>query len=207
MATTVETRSTTGKEMDFGQMGFESLSPRWGRLMALGIAMMILGVLALGVSVFSTVVTVLFLGVIVAAGGIAQIINAFSSKSWGGFFLHLMLGLLYLVAGVIMMMRPAESAISLTLFLGVFFVASGVMRAVSALFSRFPSWGWSAFSGVISFILGLVVLRGMPTSGLWVIGTFVGIDLIFAGASMTGLAFAARRVGGIDRPWRQVPAH
>lgn len=201
MATYVEPRS----EMDYSLIGFESLSPKWGRLMAFGIAMIILGVLALGVSVVSTVVTVLFLGVIIAAGGLAQIFNAFSQKGWGGFFLHLMLGLLYLVAGFIMMTRPAASAISLTLFLGIFFVAGGIMRAVSALFSRYPSWGWAVFSGVISFILGVVVLRGMPSSGLWVIGTFVGIDLIFAGASMTSLAFAARRIGGVDRPWRQSP--
>lgn len=173
--------------------GFETLETKWNHLFIIGIAMSILGIVAILLAGFSTLATVVVLGALVAAGGVAQMAHALSSRGWGGVLLHLLIGILYAVAGVIMMTKPILSAVSLTLFLGIFFLATGAMRAVMAIVTRYPSWGWTLFSGIVTLGLGLIVLAGLPAAGLVTIGIFVGVDLLMGGAALTSLALAAHR--------------
>lgn len=171
-----------------------SARDNWGWLVALGIFLVILGAIAIGASVYTTFFTILFLGATLVLAGIAQLIYSFWVKKWSGFFFSLLTGLLYLIMGGMFLWRPLQAAAALTLLIGSFFVVSGVFRIVTALYNRFDQWGWVVFSGAISLILGLLILEEWPLTSLWVIGLFVGIDLIIYGWTCTLIGLVARKI-------------
>jgi uncharacterized membrane protein HdeD (DUF308 family) len=119
--------------------------------------------------------------------GVAEVINAFQLKAWGKFLLWVLLGVLYIVAGFVTFENPLLAAAFLTLILGAALVASGIMRIILAFSLREGApWIGVAFSGVITLLLGLVVLAHWPVSSLYTLGLFLGIDLVFAGVSWIG---------------------
>jgi len=158
-----------------------ALQKEWWWFLLLGIALVVLGTLALGAAAFASVVAVVYLGLLMLAGGIAQTISAFWAGRWSGFLLTIFIGLLYMVAGVFIISHPVESTIELTLMLAFLFVVCGVFRIVTALVLRFPHWGWPLLNGVIAVLLGVMIYKQWPSSGLWVIGIFIGIEMIFNG--------------------------
>ncbi len=172
----------------------QELQKYWGWLLALGIISIILGILALGSSVFFTMASMIFFGWILLIMGILELAYSFWQRHWGGFFLHLLNGILAVVVGVIMIGNPAASALILTLLLAMFFMVAGLFRILTALYMRFPSSGWRIFNGVITLLLGVLLWAQWPLSGLWAIGMFIGIDLIFSGWSSVMLALAARNL-------------
>jgi uncharacterized membrane protein HdeD (DUF308 family) len=176
--------------------GLGELQHKWGWLMTLGIVMVILGVLALGTEVQATFITVGVLGWLMMIGGAVLIVNSFWSRRWSGFFLHLLMGILYLVVGLLITANPAVGAITLTLLLAAFFLFSGLFRMCMAVAMRYPKWGWGLFSGIITFALGVLIWAQWPLSGLWVIGLFIGIDMIIYGWSLIMFAGAVREIGG-----------
>ncbi len=135
----------------------------------------------MGASVFTTMLSVVLLGALLVVGGIAKIVYAIWLRRWTGFIPTLLVGILYGVVGTYTLLHPAASAIALTLLIAILFLISGVFRVVSSLMLQFQNWGWVLFSGLISICLGGMILAEWPQSGLWVLGLFVGIDLIFAG--------------------------
>jgi uncharacterized membrane protein HdeD (DUF308 family) len=94
---------------------------------------------------------------------------------------------------LIIVANPGAGALVLTLILAVFFMVAGLFRIMAALTMRFPQWGWLLVSGIVTLLLGLLIWRQWPVSGLWVIGLFIGIDMIFCGWSWVMAALAARR--------------
>jgi uncharacterized membrane protein HdeD (DUF308 family) len=184
--------TTLSHNLEYEFRGFHSLRPHTDWLMFLGFALIVLGCVAIGLAFFSTLASVFVLGVLLVVAGVAQGVHAFSTRPWTGFFVQLLAAIFYLVAGGLMIANPMASAMSLTLFLAAFFMCLGVFRAVGAIASRHPRWGWQALSGVISFILGLCIFLGWPATALWVIGTFLGVELIVNGASLISIAAAAR---------------
>jgi uncharacterized membrane protein HdeD (DUF308 family) len=78
--------------------------------------------------------------------------------------------------------------------LASFFVVTGLFRAIAAIMLKFPSWGWSAFSGVITVALGIMLLVQMPVSSLWFIGFAIGVDMVFEGAALIGFGTALRSI-------------
>jgi uncharacterized membrane protein HdeD (DUF308 family) len=175
--------------------GLEPLRAKSGWIIALGIVYVIAGFVALGSVVFATVATVFVVGIMMLIAGAAEVINAFQIKNWGKFLLWLLLGLLYIVAGFVTFENPLLAAAVLTLLLGFSLVASGIMRiALAFSMKEGTPWLWVAFSGAITLLLGLVILAHWPVSGLYILGIFLGIDLIFAGSSWIGVGFGLRRV-------------
>lgn len=174
------------------QTGLESLSKNWGWVLASGIAFVVLGVLALAFSVLTTLASVFVLGWFLAFAGIFEAVHAFRMTRWSGFLLELLAAILYVVVGVLMIVRPAAGALSLTLLIGAFFLVSGIFRTVAAATIRPPRWGWFLMSGVVTLLLGLLIVAEWPASGLWVIGLFLGIDLIFSGTWLIMLALGVR---------------
>ncbi len=170
------------------------LKKNWGWFLALGIALIALGVIAIGASTLVTVASMIFLGSLLLCGGILQIIYAFWAQKWSGFFLALLAGILYTVTGFLLLMHPAAGALSLTLLLAAFYMIGGIFRIIGSLAARFDQWGWSLFSGIVMLLLGLLIWRGWPETGLWVFGLFIGIDLIFYGWFWVALAIGARNV-------------
>jgi len=174
--------------------GLETLKASSGWFVALGVVLIVVGTLAVGSSFVATLATVFAFGSLLLVGAAAQIVGAFFSRKWSGFFLELLAGILYLIVGLLMLAHPAAVAAGLTLMLAVFFLVGGITRVVVALAERFDGWPWLLTSGVITALLGLLIWTQWPLSGLWVIGLFVGIELIFCGWSWVMLGLAARGV-------------
>src|SRR5262245_23814979 len=170
----------------------------WGWLVALGVALIVLGTLAIAYPVAATLTTVEVFGFLLLAGAVFEVVSAVWARHWGGFFLHLVGGLLYLFLGVVLIERPGLGAAGYTLMLAVFFVAGGLFRIVFALSRRFSGWGWTLLSGAVTLLLGLLIWRELPTAAFWVIGTFVGIDLLFTGWSWVMLGLAVRSASSAE---------
>jgi uncharacterized membrane protein HdeD (DUF308 family) len=166
----------------FERSDIRLLRAKCGWIVALGIIYLIAGLIALSSVALATVASVFVVGVMMMIAGAAEVINAFALKSWGNFLLWLVLGILYIVAGFVTFENPLLVAAVLTLVLGVALGASGIMRIVLALSmrERMP-WVWVVFSGAITLLLGIVILAHWPVSSLYVLGIFLGIDLVFAG--------------------------
>ncbi len=171
----------------------EEAKQNWGWLLALGILLIVLGTGIISTSYYATLFSVILLGVFLIAAGIIQITQAFLARKWSGLFLALFLGILYLVTGFLFLARPETAAISITLWIAAFCFIAGLFRMLAALLLRFEQWGWVFFNGLVTFLLGLMIYADWPLSGLWVIGLFVGIDMILAGWSWIFLAFSANK--------------
>ena len=189
----VTSNSPSSNPLDPG-LGLAPLRAKSGWIIALGVVYVIAGLIALGSVVFATVVTVYIVGIMMLIAGVAEVFNAFQIKSWGKFLLWLLLGVLYIVAGFVTFENPLLAAALLTLVLGASLVASGVMRIVLAFSMKEGTpWGWVVLSGVITLLLGLVILVHWPVSGLYILGLFLGIDLVFAGVCWIGVGLGLKK--------------
>jgi len=164
----------------------------WGWFLAFGIALVVLGVAAVVRSVTATILSMLFFGWLLVLSSGIEIAQAVMVGHWAGFFQHLVAAILFGVVGVIIVTRPLISAEVMTVFMATFFLIGGLFQLIASLAVAAPGWGWHAADGIITAILGVLVLAQWPASGLWVIGLFVGIDLIFYGGAWIALALGLR---------------
>ena len=175
------------------------LEDSWGRardywwvLLVLGIVLSVGGLVAIAYPFFSSVAAVLVLGAILIVGGVFTILGAFWAGKWSSLLLQLLVGVLYVMAGMAIRDAPAESIAVLTLFTAAFFIVAGVFRIVAAIFERFPQWGWVLLNGVVTLVAGLIIYDTFPVSALWLIGLLLGLDLLFNGWSWIMLAIFLR---------------
>lgn len=154
---------------------------------------MLLGGLVINQAFAATIFSVFLFGMLIAGAGVVQVVQAFMARQWSGLFLSLLLGILYLVTGALCIVRPAEAAINITLLIAAFCFVSGLFKVISSLMMQFEHWGWVFFNGVVTFILGMLIYNQWPISGLWVIGLFVGVDMILSGWSWILLSLVARK--------------
>ncbi len=170
------------------------LRAKWGWIVALGVVYVIAGLFALGSMAMATAASVLIVGVAMIVAGIAEVISSFQIKSWGKFLMWALLGVLYIVAGFVTFENPLLAAVLLTLVLGASLVASGVMRIILAFSMKRESPSiWVALSGVITLLLGLLILAHWPINSVYILGLFLGIDLVMAGAAWIGIGLGFRR--------------
>jgi uncharacterized membrane protein HdeD (DUF308 family) len=174
--------------------GIEEISSSWGWFVALGILFILLGAVCVIGDVTATFATVLVFGWMLVISGIFGLVHAFGTRTWQGFLLSLLGALFRGFTGYLLIRYPLTGAASLTLVLASFFVVSGVFRAIGAGMLKFPHWGWSVFSGIVSLGLGIMLLAQMPVSSIWFIGFAVGVDLICDGASLVGFGTAIHQV-------------
>lgn len=173
--------------------GLDELRRNWGWLLALGIALIVLGIVALADAVGVTVVSMFFFGWILLIAGVIEAVQAFRHRRSGRLFLHLLNAVLSIVVGFLLLRNPLAGAIVITLLLAAYFAVAGIFRIIAALAMRVPRWGWALANGIVTFILGILVWSEWPISGLWVIGLFIGIDLMITGWSEVMLATVARQ--------------
>jgi uncharacterized membrane protein HdeD (DUF308 family) len=176
-----------------GGMVAEDLDRHYGLFLMLGIVLMVAGVLAISSNLFATLASVVFFGFLFVVSGISQIVIAFSSGRWKGVALHLMLGVLSVVCGIILFRAPLMGAATLTLVIATWLLASGFGEALHALFERYEHWGMAFMSGVVGMALGGILLASWPVSSLWFLGLYLGIQLLFQGVRWTMVAFSAHR--------------
>lgn len=169
------------------------LRRNWGWLMAGGAALVLLGIVGLGSATLLSVASAIWFGAMMLVGGIIVLAGAFRSAGWRGVLLNTLIGLLYLGVGIFTLVNPVAATASLTLFVGVALLATGILRIVVGLQNRqLPFWAWVVISGLLSLLLGGMILLQWPASSLWVLGTFLAIELIFQGIGIMALARAIR---------------
>jgi uncharacterized membrane protein HdeD (DUF308 family) len=176
-----------------------TLQRRWKWFLVIGVAMAILGVVALGNLVDATIVTTIVLGFVLLVAGGVQIAGAFTGTATTGWRIFgFILGILYLVVGFDLIADPLRGALTVAWVVGILLVVNGIIRTVVAIAQRGPGWGLGLIVGIIDVLLGLWLLTGLPFTAP-AIGLFVGIDLIIGGITWVVLALNVRRApsGGL----------
>lgn len=176
-----------------GAIAADGIRAAWGWFVALGAAFIVLGLVASSHLLLATLVTVYYLGAAMIVAGILQIVQSFRIARWSGFILWLLSGVLYVAAGAATFMNPSLASSAMTLFLALFTAASGIMRiwlGAGAMSER--GWGWIVASGILSTVVGLLVLVGWPVNSTWLLGLILSIDLLFQGCALLGAGFRLR---------------
>lgn len=168
------------------------LRKRWHLFLSVGILLIILGILAIIYAKVTTVVAIDILGVFLLIGGISLFVNAYQGRKWKGAILVALLGVLSIVVGGICISKPEGAASGVTLLLAAFFLIGGLFRMISALAYRFDYSELWFVNGFVALILGIIILAEWPMDKFWVIGLFIGIDLIFNGLSWVAVSLGAR---------------
>jgi uncharacterized membrane protein HdeD (DUF308 family) len=174
----------------------QAIRGKWIWLVVLGVCLIVLGTILLGSPVIATLATVTTLGVLILLGGGAEIVGAFWCREWSGFFLALLSGILGVVLGLMLLGNPIQGGITLTILLASFLFVGGIFKVAAAIAHRFDGWGWLLLSGAIDLVLGVLIWRELPMSGLTIIGVLVGISLIFRGITWLMVGFALKRLPG-----------
>lgn len=172
--------------------GLQEVRHNWGWMLTAGCLLILLGALAVAYSVIFTVVSVMFLGWMLIIGGVLEAVHAFQHRESRHLFLYVLDALLAFVAGVLLLKSPEVGALVVTLLLASYFIIAGLFRIGVALALRYPSWPWTLLNGLVTLALGIIVWGGWPASGFWVLGLFVGINLMMSGWARVMLALALR---------------
>jgi uncharacterized membrane protein HdeD (DUF308 family) len=171
------------------------LAVHWGWVIALGILIGALGILAIVRAQMATTIAVGFLGAITLVSGVSILLFAFVTGGyWTDFLIHVIWAALVVLAGVMLLIRPMMGAQALTMLIAIYFLAEGVAIITFAFASHVEDI-WSYLTqGAISLLLGGMLIVGWPITGLWAIGTFVGIDLLFKGWMIIALGLGLRTI-------------
>jgi uncharacterized membrane protein HdeD (DUF308 family) len=166
----------------------------WHWFLFLGILMLVGGVLAVTFPFVASEAAISVLSVILQVAGLITIVGSFWTGKWGGFLVHVLVGMLYLAAGFVITERSIISILLATIYVAMSFMVMGLFRILAALSIRFPQWGWMLLNGAITFLVGLAIYRNLPDSAVWVIGLLIGVELIFSGWTWIMLAMEIRRI-------------
>ena len=170
------------------------LYKNWGWVLALGIVFVVLGFVGLGMTVFLTLVTVLYFGILMLIAGVVQLVNAFRSRESANIAFHLLVAVLYGIAGIVIIQHPKLVSTFFTAVIAFILIFQGVLKIFWGfrLKDSINSWFWPFLSGIISLFLGMIILVHWPVSGLWVIGLFIAVEMIFQGWAYIMLGLAAK---------------
>ncbi len=167
-----------------------ALKSNWGWFLALGLLTLVAGLAALAITEFATLVSVVTVGVLVAIVGVMEIILGFRARGWGPALYWELSGLFYVAAGVFAWAEPVQASVVLTLLIGAGLLATGIVRTVSGFRHHDRMRAPLILSGVVTALLGLVIVSGWPANSLFVIGLLLGIELVITGT--TWIFFALR---------------
>lgn len=183
------------------QSEFQHVKSQWWWLLLYGVLLAVCGTAALifpSLTILTSFVAVVMLGVALIIAGIATIIASLWTGKWSGMLLQLLVGVLYTAVGFMIMDTPLLKSIeALTLFIAAFFLVVGGFRIVASLTVRFPFWGWSLLNGLVTFLVGVIIYRlyqHFPPSAIWILGLLIGIEMLFNGWTWIMLALAIRNI-------------
>ena len=176
----------------------EALKTHWRAFLIQGVVMMVLGLVAIALPQLSTIAIELFLGWLILLGGGFRVVSLLRSKSAPGFFWSLVTAVLAAALGVVLLMRPAEGVLTLTMVLIALFIVEGIGAITIALQLRghMRTWGWTLVSGIVDLVLAFLIWHGWPGTAAWALGLLVGINMLFFGNALTMTALAARKEAG-----------
>ncbi|WP_024519512.1 HdeD family acid-resistance protein [Bradyrhizobium sp. Tv2a-2] len=168
----------------------------WKAFLFEGILLVILGLAAMIVPPLASLAVTIFVGWMFLISGIAGLVLTFWARAMPGFWWSLISAVLAVVAGAILLAKPAQGVLTLTFVVGAYFVAEGVATIMYALEHRrelSERWLWLMIAGIFDILISFMIIAGLPGSAEWAIGLLVGINLVFGGASLIGMALAARQ--------------
>jgi uncharacterized membrane protein HdeD (DUF308 family) len=172
-----------------------AIHEHWKVFLAEGIVLVVLGVLAILVPPLATITFTILIGWLFLVSGGVGLVTTFWMRNAPGFVWSLISAIVGIVAGVLLLLWPITGALSLTLLLSAFFIVEGVASIMYAIDHRNQltgRWGLMLLSGVIDLILAGIIVAGLPGTAAWALGLLVGINLVFGGTAMIGMALAAR---------------
>jgi uncharacterized membrane protein HdeD (DUF308 family) len=167
----------------------------WKAFLIEGILLVVLGFAAMVVPPLASLAVTIFLGWMFLISGIAGLALTFWARQMPGFWWSLLSAVLAIVAGIILLARPVQGTLTLTIVVGAYFLAEGVTTIMYALEHRrelSERWSWLLVAGIMDLLIAAIIILGLPESALWALGLLVGINLVFGGASLIGVALAAR---------------
>ena len=171
----------------------EALHERSSALFALGAVLSLLGIWAIFANVSATVVSVYLFGGLMLAAGLTEFAVTFFARRWTGVASHFIIGVLAFVTGIFIIRAPMMGAATLALLMSVWLLATGITEVAHALMYRMERWGWSLASGIVSTLLGLLLLLSWPRVSIWAVGLYAGIVLVLHGANWMALGATVRR--------------
>ncbi|MFD0074695.1 HdeD family acid-resistance protein [Streptomyces sp. NPDC127166] len=166
----------------------------FSRLAALGVLLVIGGVVGLVYTAAATLTSMLLFGWLLLIGGVVGLLQAVQSRGTGYFWLAAVVAALNIAAGVVVIRHPEGSAEALTMFAALLFLTGGLFRLVGAVVVRGPQFGWTLFQGAFGLLLGLLVLFDWPHSSLYVLGVFFSLALLFDGLGLIAIGVGGRRI-------------
>jgi uncharacterized membrane protein HdeD (DUF308 family) len=184
----------TGSEQ-FRREVVSAIHAHWGLFLFEGIVLIVLGAAAIVVPVVATLAFTLIIGWIFLISGGVGLVTTFWMRNAPGFWWALLSAFIAIAAGVVLILWPLSGTLSLTLVLIAFFVVEGVATLMYAFEHRAQlsgRWGWMLASGVVDLILAGIIFAGLPGTAAWALGLLVGINMLFGGVAMIGMALAAR---------------
>jgi uncharacterized membrane protein HdeD (DUF308 family) len=173
----------------------QTVKAHWKAFLFEGILLAVLGVAALILPPLASLAIAIFLGWMFLISGIGGLIVTYWARSTPGFWWSLISAALAVLAGMLLLARPMQAVLTLTIVLGAYFLAEGVTTIMYALEHRRElsgRWSWLLISGLVDIAISFMVITGLPSSAEWAIGILVGINLLFGGATLIGMALAAR---------------
>jgi uncharacterized membrane protein HdeD (DUF308 family) len=176
----------------------EQIRKSWSRFLLLGILLMLLGLLCIGKAQTATTFSILALGWVLLISAVVWLTNSVYSLNWHVFFLYLLNAIIRGVTGYLLIRHPDAGAQGVTLLLATLFMVGGLFRGIGASVIQFPRWGWTVFSGLVSFGLGVYLLATFPAASPYFVGVVIGVDLIFDGSSLVGFASAIHSLPAVQ---------
>jgi uncharacterized membrane protein HdeD (DUF308 family) len=170
----------------------------WKAFLFEGILLSIIGLAAMIVPPLASLAVTIFLGWMFLASGVAGLVATYWARNMPGFWWSLISAALAVLAGGLLLARPMQGVLTLTIVIGAYFLAEGVTTIMYALEHRRElsgRWSWLLIAGLMDIIIAFFIIAGLPGSAEWAIGLLVGINLLFGGATLIGMALAARNAG------------
>jgi uncharacterized membrane protein HdeD (DUF308 family) len=181
---------------DVGREAREAIRSHWVLFLVQGVIMIILGILAVGEPMVATLAITLFAGWLFLISGIVGLVGTFSARRVPGFWWALITAILAILVGIYLIWRPLSGVLSLTLAVGAFFGAQGIVQIITAIGHQkvLQSWVWMLITGIANVILALIIWGGFPGTAERVLGLLFGINLLLWGFSLVLTAIACRAV-------------
>jgi uncharacterized membrane protein HdeD (DUF308 family) len=176
-----------------------SIHEHWRLFLVEGVVLIVLGLAAIVVPPLAGLATTIVLGWLFLIGGAVGLASTFGAYRAPGFKWSLLSAIVALIAGAVLLWNPMQGLATLTYVLIAFFIVDSVLIIVLALEHRrelFGQWEWMLLSGVMDLVLAAIIISGLPGTLAWALGLIVGIDLLWGGVSLLGMALAARGATG-----------
>ena len=173
----------------------DTIHQHWKAYLIEGILLLILGFGAILLPLLASLTITILLGWMFLISGAAGLAFSFWARKGPGFWWSLISAIVAVIAGIVLIAQPVQGAVTLTLVVGVYFLAEGVATIMYALQHRgrlSERWGWMLAAGILDILLAFIIISGWPGTAAWAIGLLVGINLVFGGTSLIALALAAR---------------